>query len=612
MRINSIIILLLLLSISIFAQKNDYLWQMGNADVFLQPDPTNWSKPFQFNFNLDPMQLEFLPNREWDFQGTSSSYCNDDGELLAYSNGMFIVDSTHQWMEGGELMAYNEYWESNKYKLPGNLGFAFNGFPFQQGNIFLSFPGNKDSVIYIGNKYSFNLGITDTSLYSLIDLSKQDGRGQVVSKDNLLIAKPLKNDGIAATQHANGRDWWVVLESQDNSTYYVFLLDLSGLKLHRTYDGFKEVKGLYPKAYKGTNTFSLQGDKYVSIRGLYWAQKSQLTLIDFDRATGKLSNPKYDTSIKVREASLGISAIFSNDGKYLYANNDVSLYKYDLETDDFPNNRELIAEFDGYESYNNGDPEDPIHTLFGYWQYGPDGKLYNVTSFGRARHMHRMEYPDEEGVECQFTQHAIHTPNNPWTIPNFPNFRLGPIDGSPADTLGLDNNPIAKFRYEQDTIDHLKVRFTDLSYFRPEKWTWNFGDGTTFDGKKPYWHEFPKNGTYNVCLNVSNENSSNTTCRLVTIGTTGIDDIEAEGIGMKEVVSIFPNPVETEMLLTISEYIPEHGIVEVYDMMGRMVKKQRVYYGWNSVDMQSLAVGNYAYIVRDKQTIIAEGRFVKI
>jgi uncharacterized membrane protein len=105
-----------------------------------------------------------------------------------------------------------------------------------------------------------------------------------------------------------------------------------------------------------------------------------------------------------------------------------------------------------------------------------------------------------------------------------PNYRLGPLDGSSCDTLGLDNHPIAKYRYEADTIDHQRIRFTDLSYFRPEVWSWDFGDGSPKISQRSPYHTYAQNGSYKVCLTVSNENSSNTSCRNITIGTSATDD----------------------------------------------------------------------------------------
>jgi PKD repeat protein len=588
--------------VDVTGQKEDNIWLMGNA-AYGNPTPDYFWDPFQFNFNVDPMQLEYT-KREWDFSGMCTSLCDENGNMYCYSNGMFIVDSTDQWIKGGEVIGYNQYWKDNKEYL-GDGKYFYNGLLIPQGNIMLPWPGKKDLVLYFAGKFDYFAGVNEL-IKCTIDKNRQNGSGEVIKKDETVLKAQLSEDGLQAVRHANGRDWWLVVEGNNADTFYTFYINPDTMLLHNitttkfVFEGFKQ----------GNNMFSLQGNEYASIKNSFNSNKAQLLLFDFNRATGILSNPKSD-KMPGGIGEIGYGVIFSPEGKYLYANSGNFLYQYDLTKDDFPKKKKLIAKYDGFTSYPS-DSLDPIKTTFGYWQHGPDGKFYNVSGFGRSKHMHRMEYPDEEGIECQFTQHAIHTPNNPWTIPNFPNFRLGPLDGSPADTLGLDNNPIAKFRYEADTTDHLKVRFTDLSYFRPEKWHWDFGDGTFYNGKKPEWIVFPKNSTYNVCLTVSNENSSNTTCRLVTIGTTSTDGIEAEGIGRKEVVSIFPNPTEGPLLVTLSEYIPEKANFILYDMMGREVMKSRIYYGWNNYDLSNLSVGNYIYIVMDKDQKIGQGKVVRL
>jgi len=112
-------------------------------------------------------------------------------------------------------------------------------------------------------------------------------------------------------------------------------------------------------------------------------------------------------------------------------------------------------------------------------------------------------------------------------IPNFNTLRLGPLDGSPCDTLNLDNNPISRFWYEQDSTDHQEIQFRDVSYFRPEEWSWTFGDGNVSDEKNPL-HSYATNGTYEVCLTVSNENSSNISCQQLQIGPVSNTNLERQ------------------------------------------------------------------------------------
>ena len=74
--------------------------------------------------------------------------------------------------------------------------------------------------------------------------------------------------------------------------------------------------------------------------------------------------------------------------------------------------------------------------------------------------------------------------------------QVQPLDGSLADTLGLDNHPVLKLRFEADTANHLRVRFTDLSYFRPETCRWRFSDGKSWNGTTDALAYLAQNGSY--------------------------------------------------------------------------------------------------------------------
>src|SRR5690606_31966845 len=121
------------------------------------------------------------------------------------------------------------------------------------------------------------------------------------------------------------------------------------------------------------------------------------------------------------------------------------------------------------------------------------------------------------------------------------------------------------------------------------------------------FHTYSQNGTYEVCLNVSNENSSNTTCRTVTIGTSAADDG-----GQKADVTLFPNPVADILLVTLGEYIPQYGLIHIVDATGQKVLSQRIYYGYNNIDMTSLPAGLYFWTVEDSGVVLKGGKIVKI
>lgn len=76
--------------------------------------------------------------------------------------------------------------------------------------------------------------------------------------------------------------------------------------------------------------------------------------------------------------------------------------------------------------------------------------------------------------------------------------------------------------------------------------------------------------------------------------------------------TVQPNPTEGQLLVNIQDYIPEHAIFYLYDIMGKRVFQQRVFNGWNSLDLTALPVGTYLYIVKDRDKVIGRGKVVRI
>jgi hypothetical protein len=65
----------------------------------------------------------------------------------------------------------------------------------------------------------------------------------------------------------------------------------------------------------------------------------------------------------------------------------------------------------------------------------PDGKIY-FNAVSSSHYLHVIEQPDVKGVGCNVNQHSFKLPAyNFRTMPNFPHFRLGKLEGSPCDTL---------------------------------------------------------------------------------------------------------------------------------------------------------------------------------
>ncbi|HRG21974.1 MAG TPA: PKD domain-containing protein [Saprospiraceae bacterium] len=580
------------------SQKEDFNWFIGRHSTrndVVYPVGINL-----FNFNHDPVLIQDIDSIKLTFNYTCTGISSREGTHRYVSNGMHILGEDFKPIVNGDTINYNgkyfELWVSNY----GDGSIRFEGLNKSQGMIMLPWPG-FDSVffatfnrIYIDG--TFNTDYTKGLLTGAIDTK----RNYVVYKDSLVTTDSLSDNSLQACRHANGRDWWLITFSHNHDFAYVFLLDPSGCKLkHKISTPMNYFFGA------GQGRFSPNGDRYVLYEtSAVWSMivnSGHLCIFDFDRCSGMISNPIVK---RFQAMSTDLGCAFSYDGRFLYTANVDNLYQYDMNANDILGSEKIVAFSDKYKSVYN--PPYSIVNDFGYMALAPDGKIYGPG--GNTLHMHRIDYPDEEGMEAQVKQHIVNTVNNANTIPNFPHYRLGPEDGSDCDTLGLNNYAVAKFRYEVDTADYLRVRFTDLSYFRPEAWHWDFGDGSTFEGRKPYWHTFPKSGTYEVCLTVSNENGSDTLCRTLILGTSTTGDVQAK----ENLVDIFPNPSDGRFLLTIRDYVPEQGVLRIYDALGREVHHQRVYYGWNDVEAGHLAVGTYVYKVEDQGKLMGQGKMLVV
>ncbi|MFN3874908.1 MAG: T9SS type A sorting domain-containing protein, partial [Flavobacteriales bacterium] len=110
------------------------------------------------------------------------------------------------------------------------------------------------------------------------------------------------------------------------------------------------------------------------------------------------------------------------------------VYQFDTWAPDIAASRVLIAQWDGCYSR-----EPPLATLFDIAQLAPDGKIYIGTGNGTL-HMHVIHNPDLPWPACNMEQHGVELPRFAInSLPNHPNYDLGPVDGSICDSLGIDS-----------------------------------------------------------------------------------------------------------------------------------------------------------------------------
>jgi len=597
----------------VYTQKEDHIWLLGDEefDIILPDRAADTSRgATNLDFNYDPVRIYYDPHRLWDLAGGNCSISDSNGKLQAYSNGQVIINADNKPIAdtinyGNQTSWFCNEWEINNY---GNANMAIPvGLRAWQRTIILPL-GEQYYTIYNSLDYCTNNHFRLAYSSFIINNSYPDGK--LLQKDvevNIGLVNDTLGNTIYSVRHGNGRDWWLITFNRTQTILLTYLVDISGIHLVSQQPTFTEIKS---NGSIGQMSVSPDG----RLLSWYFAyllgqDASGFCVADFDRCDGTIRNIR-SKILTTPELAGGVS--FSSDSRYLYVCNAVSVLQYDMLATNIIGSETEVAQYDGYKYYFPYDTIDPIgyRVNFFLMKLGPDGKIYVFPNSANNRMVSVINNPIEKGIACDVRQHSI-LMNTGFIrmIPNIAEFRISSLDGSPCDTLGIDNHPIAKYRYEPDTIDHLRIRFTDLSYFRPETWSWDFGDGSPRVSMRHPYHSYAASGTYNVCLTVSNENSSNTSCRTITIGTSSVDDGTSAAVAD---ISLFPNPVEDYLLVTLGEYIPQHGQIMIYDISGRPVRMQRIYYGQNNVDMTRLVAGMYLLRISDVNIVIKEEKVVKI
>ncbi len=165
------------------------------------------------------------------------------------------------------------------------------------------------------------------------------------------------------------------------------------------------------------SAFSTDGSKY------FRNGPESLLVLDFDRCTGQLSNP-----LRLDWDSLpfgGAGVATSPNSRFLYLTSGGTVQQYDLWASDLSASMQVVAVYDGTLA--------PYPANFFLMMLGPNGKIYIITTYDN-RVLHVIHSPDSLGLACNVEQHAIELPaRTSYFIPNFANYRLGPLD-PPCDT----------------------------------------------------------------------------------------------------------------------------------------------------------------------------------
>jgi Secretion system C-terminal sorting domain len=383
--------------------KGDFFWEMGYGSFYPQQQEFGGTN---IDFNYSPPNFYRL-DRHIDFDKTSAGICDDNGNILLYTNGIAVAGADDDTLEGGENINPTVF--TNSY--------CGEGGTIPQGALVLPYPNHTNQFMIV---YSDLEILPNGALYppfklkyALVDMTENNAKGKVLSKQKVIIQDTISAYGITACRHANGRDWWLMIPQVQSNCFYRVLLSSNGFNVLG-----KQCTSDINAAVCWNAYFSPNGHKYAR------QEMDRVRVFDFDRCTGLLSNQVW---IPITDGGRTGGLAFSPNSQFLYISSEYWLYQADLTAFDIPTSKVLVATCDTVKV--NG-----LENPFWFCGTASDGKIYITTS--TIPFFHVINYPNLAYPFCYFVQRGQPLPTiNGWTMPNFPNFRLGAEIGSGCDTL---------------------------------------------------------------------------------------------------------------------------------------------------------------------------------
>ncbi len=349
------LVIALMASITANAQKQANVWYFGGAAGLT----FNTSPPS----GIDGGQTYSPAPNLWN-EGTSS-LCDISGSLLYYSNGTKVWNRKHQVMFNGSDLKGHPSSTAAALIIPRPRSERF-------AHVFTTDASEND----------FRNGMR----HSVIDACLGNDMGDIVETEKNILLHGNMAEKLAAVQHANGIDYWVVGHEYGSNVFHVYLLTEYGVTDSLSIAlGRSETIG-----WGGQMVFSPNGST------LAYASASSLgfmALYDFNTSNGMISNARNWNST-IDHMVWGLA--FSPDGSKLYltTSNQGSLRQLDM-------NANTWSDFQASE-VNLG------QLTPSYWmdlRLGPDELIY--VTHAQSQTLGRINYPNAQGITCQFQDNSV-------------------------------------------------------------------------------------------------------------------------------------------------------------------------------------------------------------
>lgn len=338
---------------------------------------------------------------------SSSTICDKNGNLQFYTDNETIWNSSHQIMANGTGL-YSCRWA-------------------QQGSVIVPLSSNSSQYYLItcddfripanANAQFFCSDINPVKYIlslSLIDISLNNGKGQVLWKNKVIYGSGHILSTIAAVKHANTKDTWIMTFDFNINRFVSLLLTDCGIQ-----DTVRSPDiGIAVPSNRNPITFSPKGNLF-HIHTDYMLPESGSMVAYFDNKTGLASNPVFFRGENTQSC-------FTVDNQYLYQSG--GMVRYNLS-----NLSDTAAIYASRENIDLG-----YGANFGV-QNGPDGNIYFITNQPNYIMLYRIEDPTAANIvlgsqitttlpaDIQYSQVNAAPPNfvQSWFDPNFKEYEYG-------------------------------------------------------------------------------------------------------------------------------------------------------------------------------------------
>jgi gliding motility-associated-like protein len=379
----------LLTSICVFAQKEANIWHFGIGH----------SLDFNSGSPLQTSGSQMYTNEG------CTSYCDENGNLLFYSNGGGRLPASGQ--DGGKI------WNKNNQVMYDMQGTEGGGWSAAQSSVVVPAPG-VPNVYYLFTMEELEFDVDGAVpsepngrglRYFKIDMSLNGGLGDVVEAD--VQVYDYSYEGICAIRHSNGTDYWILI-NQDTTGIGVYSVTQSGVQLAGVYP--------HPAFYNGFGIIksspTLGGigapccNKVMTNAGLY----------DFNLSTGVLS---FETDLGATSPTY---FEFSPNGSYLYA----SIFDQILSVNQLVQYNVIATSQTGQTVESTA--QVIVQNFNGlYLQLASDGKIYfTEQSFGFTTLLGTINCPNTS--DPTVFSGVLSFPNDPnlsigfFSLPNYPSW----------------------------------------------------------------------------------------------------------------------------------------------------------------------------------------------